>query len=34
MQQNTNLLGGPLETSHDGIFDFIQVLYSLGTIDQ
>ncbi|KNC26657.1 hypothetical protein FF38_01376 [Lucilia cuprina] len=25
-------LGGPLETSNDGILDFVQVLYGLGTI--
>lgn len=25
-------LGGPLEASHDGVLDFVQVLHSLGAI--
>ena len=30
----THLLGGPLETSDNGVLDFIQVLHSLGAVDE
>ena len=33
-QRLANLFGGPLKPSHHGVLDFVQVLHTLGSIDQ
>ena len=33
-KQKLNLLGRPLEASHDRVLDFVEVLHSLGAVHQ